>query len=48
MYYQMEMLARERQERLQREAEEVRLLRLIGGRPRNPAKPRRTRLFGRS
>jgi hypothetical protein len=48
MLYHMEMLARERQERLQREAEETRLHRLVGGRPKTPTKPRFVRLFGRS
>ena len=48
MFYQMEMLARDRQERLQREAEESRMHRLVGGRERPTVKPRRTRLFGRS
>ena len=48
MLYYMEMLARERHERVQREAEERRLHRLVGGRPKSPTKPRFVRLFGRS
>ena len=48
MFYQMELLARERQERMLREAEETRLHRLMGGRPRTPTKPRRLHLFSRS
>jgi hypothetical protein len=48
MIYQMELLARDRQERLLREADETRLHRLVGGRPRTPARPERRRLFSRS
>ena len=47
MWYQTELLARERQEKLIREAAEMRLLRLAGCRPRLPAKPARGRFFGR-
>ena len=48
MLYHMEMLARERQERLRHEAEGTRLQRLAGGRPKTPTRPRFVRLFGRS
>ncbi len=48
MWYQMDLIARDRQERLQREAEQMRMHRLAGGRPHGPAKPRRMRLFSRS
>jgi len=47
-WYQMELIARDRQERLQREAEQMRMHRLAGGRTHGSAKPRRMRLFTRS
>jgi len=47
-WYQMDLIARDRQERMRREADDARLHRLAAGRPRSPTKPRRMRLLSRS
>ena len=47
MWYQAEMIMRDRQERIRREADEARMARFAGGRAHGAAKPRRVRLFSR-
>ena len=47
-WYQMELIAKDRQEGLRREAEQMRMHRKAGGRTHGSAKPRRLRLFTRS
>ncbi|CAN5734207.1 hypothetical protein BH24CHL5_BH24CHL5_12330 [soil metagenome] len=47
MWYQMELIGRERHERMQREAEQNRMHRLGDGLPRSPVRPRRLRISGR-
>jgi hypothetical protein len=48
VWYQAEMVMRDRQERIRREADEARMARPAEGRAYAPAKPRRIRLFSRS
>jgi hypothetical protein len=47
VWYQTEMLLRERQEHIERLASEARMHRLAAGRAHTPAKPRRIRLMSR-
>jgi len=47
MWYQSEMLLRDRQEWIDRQVHEARVSRLAGGRPHQPVKPRRLRLLSR-
>lgn len=48
MLYHMELVARERQEKLLRDAEESRMRRMVGGRSPKSNRPQRRWLFGRS
>lgn len=48
MTYHMELLARDRQDSLLREAEGLRLHRLVDGRTRSPRRPLARRVFNRS
>jgi hypothetical protein len=47
VWYQTEMLLRDRQEHIERQAGEARMRRLAAGRSHTPAKPRRIRLLSR-
>ena len=47
MWYQTEMVMRDRQEQIRRDADEARMARTAVGRPRTPEKARRIRLFSR-
>ena len=48
MWYQAEMVMKDRQEQVRRDADEARMARIAAGRARAPVKPHRVRIFNRS